>query len=96
MGVGLGAATFAHALGDSVLAAGGAGGIPGAFEYVLKTVWPLFLAMVMVGATLAYIIPMLIILRWIWAVLNWLLLLVEVMTAAPLAVIMMLTPEGTV
>jgi conjugal transfer/type IV secretion protein DotA/TraY len=93
-GIGLGAAALAHGVGDSLLGAAGGGALSGGFDYVLKTVWPLFLGMIMVGATLAYVIPMLPILRWVWAILNWLLLLVEAMTAAPLAVIMMLTPEG--
>lgn len=92
--VGLGAAALAHGVGDSALGLAGGGALSGAFDYVLKTTWPLFMGMIMVGATLAYVIPMLPILRWIWAILNWILLLVEAMTAAPLAVIMMLTPEG--
>jgi conjugal transfer/type IV secretion protein DotA/TraY len=93
-GVGLGAAALAHGIGGSALGLAGGASASGAFDYVVKTMWPLFLGMYMAGAVLAYLIPFLPILRWTWAVLNWMLLLVEAMTAAPLAVIMMITPEG--
>jgi conjugal transfer/type IV secretion protein DotA/TraY len=93
-GAGLAAAAVAHGVGDSALGLAGGGALSGAFDYVLKTTWPLFMGMIMVGASLAYVIPLLPILRWIWAILNWMLLLVEAMTAAPLAVIMLVTPEG--
>lgn len=93
-GLGFTAAGIAHGIGSSALSVAGGGAATGAFEFVLKTTWSLFIGMIMTGATLAYVIPMLPIIRWIWAVLNWLLLLVEAMTAAPLAVIMMVTPEG--
>lgn len=93
-GTGLAGAALAHGVGDSGLGFIGGGAISGAFDYVVKTMWPVLLSMLMAGGALAYLPPLAIIFRWVVAVANYLLICVEAMTAAPLAVVKMLTPEG--
>jgi conjugal transfer/type IV secretion protein DotA/TraY len=91
---GLAAVVVSHAVGGSVVGLVGGAGASGGVDYVVATLAPLLGAVLMAGGVMAYVIPTLIVIRWIWAVGNYLLITVEAMSAAPLAVVMMVTPEG--
>lgn len=91
---GLAAVVVSHAVGGSVAGLVGGAGASGGVDYVVATLAPLLGAVLMAGGVMAYVIPTLIVVRWIWAVGNYLLITVEAMSAAPLAVVMMVTPEG--
>ena len=54
----------------------------------------IFGALVGLGYTLAYGIPFMPVMIWVMLVVGWLVMLVEAVISAPLAVIMMATPEG--
>lgn len=93
-GASLAVTLLAHALGDSVLGMVGAGGAPAAVDYLLSVISPAMWSIAMSGFIAAYLIPFLLVMRWFWVVANWLLLAIEAVFAAPLAVMLMMTPEG--
>lgn len=87
-------ATAAGAIGDSLIGQVGGGAGRGAVEYILTTVFPFISAAMIAGGVMAYVIPAIIAIRWLFAVLNWILVVIEAMAAAPLWAAIMLTPEG--
>lgn len=91
---GLVATVGAHAVGDSALGLVGGGGISAGIDYVAHTFEPMLLMILASGALLAYVVPFWLIIRWVWAVMNYLLICIEAILAAPLAVIMLCSPEG--
>lgn len=91
---GLIATVGAHAVGDSALGLVGGGGISAGIDYVAHTFEPMLMMILASGALLAYVVPLWLIIRWVWAVMNYLLICVEAILAAPLAVIMLCSPEG--
>lgn len=82
------------AKGNQVASFFGAGAGSAAIEYVLAFVVPMFFAAFFAGAVMAYVIPSIIAMRFLFAVLDWILMVIEALTAAPLWIIMMTTPEG--
>lgn len=92
------------ALGQILSSAGGVGGVvekmPG-MGVVAKVLGELAtfgfaigIMLLSLGGTLAYLVPLLPLLTWIIMVASYLLSVVEAVAAAPLAVVMMATPEG--
>jgi conjugal transfer/type IV secretion protein DotA/TraY len=62
--------------------------------WIIPTMMALILALLSMGFTLAYVIPFLPIITWTLMVIGYLVTVIEALIAAPLAVIMMVTPEG--
>lgn len=56
--------------------------------------WLIFLALISMGFVLAYLLPMLPFIRWLGAIVAWLLLAIEAMMAAPFWAIAHLHPDG--
>lgn len=62
--------------------------------FVAGSLIPLVVAMLSLGFTLAYVIPFLPIMTWTIMVIGYLVTTIEAVVASPLAVILMVTPEG--
>jgi conjugal transfer/type IV secretion protein DotA/TraY len=80
--------------GGGVATGGISGFILGALKWVVMTLMTLMSLMAGVGFTLAYIIPFLPIITWVMMLTGYLITVVEAVIAAPLAIILMVTPEG--
>jgi conjugal transfer/type IV secretion protein DotA/TraY len=83
-----------HAVGDSALSLAGGAGISAAVDFIASSMRPILALIFVSGMSLAYLTPMLIIIRWLWVILNWMIMLVEAVIASTLAVVLMITPEG--
>lgn len=92
--LGLGATTFAKAVEGSALSFFGAGAAPGAIMYVVTTLAPLMMLLLGMSFVMAMAIPFTPVVTWILMSCGYLLTVIEAVAAAPLAVIMMATPEG--
>ncbi|MEZ8292777.1 DotA/TraY family protein [Vibrio splendidus] len=77
--------------GLSGLAGGAVSGFVGA---VTSLLFPIIVGMLASGFVLAYMIPLLPVITWVNMMVGYLITTVEAATAAPLAVIQLLTPEG--
>jgi conjugal transfer/type IV secretion protein DotA/TraY len=88
----------AEGVADTVV--GGLGAAPPAkgwargLDYIVTTIMALIMLLVPMGFTLAFLIPFMPIIAWIRLLAAYLLTAIEAVVAAPLAVIMMATPEG--
>ncbi|WP_429037201.1 DotA/TraY family protein [Aeromonas media] len=71
-----------------------AGALIGLGGYLLTSLLGLVVMLASTGFVLAYMLPMLPVVTWINMVAGYLLTVVEATIAAPLAIIMMVTPEG--
>lgn len=69
----------------------GAGGIQALISYILTPFVALYAT---AGISLAFVIPFMPVITWINMMIGYLITVVEAVTAAPLAVIQLLTPEG--
>lgn len=85
---------LAYAVGDSVLGMVGAGAAPALVDYSLGVLSPAMWSIAVSGFVMAYLIPFLLVMRWFWVVATWILLAIEAVFASPLAVMLMMTPEG--
>lgn len=106
--VGLGAWAIAGTLYTAAGSAGELGGIVGkavdligakgaaanALTFAAFSLTPVVLACLTQGFMLAFVVPFLPLLTWTFMIAGYLLSVVEAVVAAPLAVIMMVTPEG--
>lgn len=63
-------------------------------NYMVGTLVPVMASMLTLGFTLAYVIPFLPIMTWIIMIIGYLVTTIEAVVASPLAVILMVTPEG--
>lgn len=70
--------------GSGVLAKAVGGAVSAILQFVTPLVWMLFFGMFAVGALHAYLLPMLPYILWLFAILGWLVFVVEAMLAAPL------------
>lgn len=70
--------------GSGVLAKAVGGAVSAIFQFVTPLLWMLFFGMFAVGALHAYLLPMLPYILWLFAMLGWLVFVVEAMLAAPL------------
>lgn len=75
-------------------ASAASGGLSGLVEYIIPSLFALMLLLASTGFVLAYLLPFLPVVTWINMVTGYLLTVVEATIAAPLAIIMMVTPEG--
>lgn len=79
----------------SVIGAGVANGIDGVFStWVVPGIMALFTFCLGMGFMMAYVIPFMPITVWVLSLIGYLITVVEAVIAAPLAIIMMVTPEG--
>lgn len=83
-----------HAAGDSVLALGGGAGISTFVDVIWSMAAPLLAVVWLSGMSLAYVIPWLLVIRWIWVVFNWMFGSMLAVAAAPLLPVMLAVPEG--
>lgn len=89
------AAGFIEVKGGIAGAVPGAGGGLKAFaHWVSVTLTSMVVALIPMGFILSYLLPFLPIITWIRLLVAYLLTAIEAVVAAPLAVIMMVTPEG--
>lgn len=72
----------------------GAGFLIGMGKWLLMSIIALATAMLSTGFVLAYLIPFLPIVTWIMMITGYLVTVVEAVIASPLAIILMVTPEG--
>lgn len=70
------------------------GGLAGAAKWILLTITMAISAAFGAGFVLAYVIPFMPIITWIMMMTGYLITVVEAVVAAPLAIILMVTPEG--
>lgn len=88
----LGVVDVTHALGkklpfiDSV--------IPNLDKYISFTLFSIFLPLLLYGLALAYYLPAIPFIRWIAALVGWIILIVEALVAAPLWLCAHALPEG--
>jgi len=93
-------AMWASGMAISSLPAGGAvgfftgGSIKGMLGYLAATLAVLMIALIPVGVTLAYVIPLIPLVGWITSVAGWVLSTVEAFLAIPFAFALMALPEG--
>ncbi|WP_415912611.1 DotA/TraY family protein [Neptuniibacter sp. QD37_11] len=66
----------------------------GLIKAVLTTLFAILMMLAALGFTLAYMIPFMPLIVWIMVLTGYLLTVIEAVVAAPLAVVMMITPEG--
>lgn len=70
------------------------GGLSGLMDYIITSLLGLAVLLASTGFVLAYVLPFLPVVTWVNMVSGYLLTVVEATIAAPLAIIMMVTPEG--
>lgn len=70
------------------------GGVAGALDWIRISLGGLGIALIPMGFVLAFVIPFMPILVWVRLLAAYLLTVIEAVVAAPLAVILMATPEG--
>lgn len=92
--IGLVATGISKGVAGSVLAMGGAGAVSGIIDYLVMTLVPLMAALLGMSFIMAMGIPFTPVVTWILMCCGYLLTVIEAIAAAPLAVIMMATPEG--
>jgi len=94
--IGLVASGFAGAAGNTgiPLASIIGGGAAGVLHYLVATLVPLMGALLGMSFVMAMAIPFMPVVTWIMMACGYLLTIIEAVAAAPLAVIMMATPEG--
>jgi conjugal transfer/type IV secretion protein DotA/TraY len=88
----LGAVDVAHSLGKSVPLLGKA--VPNLDKYISFALFAVFLPLLLYGLALAYYLPAIPFIRWISALVGWVILLVESLVAAPLWLCAHALPEG--
>ncbi|MBD8089250.1 DotA/TraY family protein [Pseudomonas fluorescens] len=93
-GIGLAAMAFSKGLEGSILSQVGAAAGSGAINYIVMTLVPLMGALLGMSFIMAMGIPFTPVVTWILMCCGYLLTVIEAVAAAPLAVIMMATPEG--
>lgn len=81
-------------IGDVVDVGGFRGGFAKAIMFAVYSLLPLASAAVSQGFVLAFVVPFLPLMTWTFMICGYLLSVVEAVVAAPLAIIMMVTPEG--
>lgn len=62
--------------------------------FIMMTAVPMIMAVLANGFILAYVVPFMPVLTWIAMLIGYLMMTIEAVIAAPLAVVMMFTPEG--
>lgn len=77
-----------------VLTAGGTGALAGMAKYMIGTLAPVVAGVGALAFMLAFAIPFMPVTVWIMLVCGYLVTVIEAVAAAPLAVIMLATPEG--
>lgn len=92
--LGLGATVLSEALKGSVAALAGAAAGSGLLNYLVATLVPLMGTLLGMSFIMAMGIPFTPVVTWILMCCGYLLTVIEAVAAAPLAVIMMATPEG--
>jgi hypothetical protein len=88
---GAGDTWLGNAIGVAKIAAFTASGV---LQWILMSLTALLASIVTLGFVLAYLIPFLPVVTWITMISGYLLTVVEATIAAPLAIILMVTPEG--
>lgn len=81
-------------LGGGAVIGPATGFLYGTIKWVIMTIAGVLMGLVTVGFVLAYLIPFLPIITWILMMVGYLVTVVEAVIAAPLAIILMVTPEG--
>lgn len=64
------------------------------FTFIMLSIGPIILAILSNGFMLAYVVPFMPVLTWIAMLIGYLMMTIEAVIAAPLAVVLMFTPEG--
>lgn len=91
----LGFVTVAGAAGGSLMATVGVGGaISASVYYITASIASALAGFMAMGFMFAYVLPFMPVMAWIMIIIGYLITVVEAVAAAPLAVIMMATPEG--
>lgn len=72
----------------------GTGVLSGILDVLISTISSLIIILVSTGFVLAYMVPFLPVITWITMIAGYFLTVVEATIAAPLAIILMVTPEG--
>lgn len=90
----LGLIAVAGGIGGSVLSLGGGGAVSAAGYYIVASVTAALGGFIAMGFMFAYVLPFMPVMAWIMIIIGYLITVVEAVAAAPLAVIMMATPEG--
>ncbi|WP_082476849.1 DotA/TraY family protein [Pseudomonas sp. Leaf58] len=83
-----------NAAGALPLLGAAGGGVAGVLRYLIATLVPLMGALLGMSFVMAMAIPFMPVITWIMMCCGYLLTVIEAVAAAPLAVIMMATPEG--
>lgn len=90
----LGFVAVAGGVGGSVLSLAGGGAVSAATYYIVASVTAALGGFIAMGFMFAYVLPFMPVMAWIMIIIGYLITVVEAVAAAPLAVIMMATPEG--
>lgn len=88
----LGVVDVAHSMGKALPFVGKA--IPNLDKYISFALFTVFLPLLLYGLALAYYLPAIPFIRWISALVGWIILIVEALVAAPLWLCAHALPEG--
>lgn len=88
----LGVVDVAHSMGKALPFVGKA--IPNLDKYISFALFTIFLPLLLYGLALAYYLPAIPFIRWISALVGWIILIVEALVAAPLWLCAHALPEG--
>lgn len=88
----LGVVDVTHALGKALPLVGKA--VPNLDKYISFALFSVFLPLLLYGLALAYYLPAIPFIRWISALVGWIILIVEALVAAPLWLCAHALPEG--
>ena len=88
----LGVVDVAHSMGKALSFVGKA--IPNLDKYISFVLFTVFLPLLLYGLALAYYLPAIPFIRWISALVGWIILVVEALVAAPLWLCAHALPEG--
>lgn len=88
----LGAVDVAHSMGKAIPFIGKA--VPNLDKYISFILFAVFLPLLLYGLALAYYLPAIPFIRWISALIGWIILVVEALVAAPLWLCAHALPDG--
>ena len=88
----LGVADVAHSMGKAIPFIGKA--VPNLDKYISFILFSVFLPLLLYGLALAYYLPAIPFIRWISALIGWIILVVEALVAAPLWLCAHALPDG--